>query len=331
MHHPAPLPTSWKKDNNKEDVMATNDDAAVSKLSAVKLGYFKDDFVHLFVRRPVKRPPLINRGYASRVLALEILIKQFLSTQPSVEKQIVSFGSGFDTTYWKLKSAGLNVKGYFEADFPAVVRGKINIITKNNSLFEPLQQFTKSDTELNGPDYHLFAADLNNIPNLESSLVKAGIDFSLPTLFLSECVMIYMAPEKGNDLIKWVGSKFSTGCFIVYEQILPHDPFGTMMVQNLENKGCGLLSIHQYPDIETQRKRYTEGGWDKAEVLDMNNVYDFFLPKTEVVRIARVEIFDEVEEWKLIQGHYCITIAFRDVPGGHFWDGFNFEASKSAR
>lgn len=30
--------------------------------SCVKLGYFKDDFVRYFVRRPGKRSPLINRG-----------------------------------------------------------------------------------------------------------------------------------------------------------------------------------------------------------------------------------------------------------------------------
>lgn len=44
-----------------------------------------------------------SAGYASRVLAIEILIKQFLNTHPEQNKQIVSFGAGFDTTYWKLK------------------------------------------------------------------------------------------------------------------------------------------------------------------------------------------------------------------------------------
>ena len=30
--------------------------------SCVKKGYIKDDYVHLFVRRPVRRSPIINRG-----------------------------------------------------------------------------------------------------------------------------------------------------------------------------------------------------------------------------------------------------------------------------
>jgi len=28
----------------------------------VKKGYMKDDYIHLFVRRPVRRSPIINRG-----------------------------------------------------------------------------------------------------------------------------------------------------------------------------------------------------------------------------------------------------------------------------
>ncbi|RZB93648.1 Leucine carboxyl methyltransferase 1-like [Glycine soja] len=47
---------------NTAAVQATNDDASASKLSCVKKGYMKDDYIHLFVRRPVSRSPIINRG-----------------------------------------------------------------------------------------------------------------------------------------------------------------------------------------------------------------------------------------------------------------------------
>lgn len=30
--------------------------------SCVRKGYMKDDYIHLFVRRPVRRSPIINRG-----------------------------------------------------------------------------------------------------------------------------------------------------------------------------------------------------------------------------------------------------------------------------
>jgi hypothetical protein len=47
-------------------VAATNDDAQVSKLSAVAAGYFADPWLAPFVRRPARRPPLINLGSCGR-------------------------------------------------------------------------------------------------------------------------------------------------------------------------------------------------------------------------------------------------------------------------
>ena len=45
-----------------QTVQQTNDDAALSKWSAVKKGYLRDPFINRFVRRGVARPPLMNRG-----------------------------------------------------------------------------------------------------------------------------------------------------------------------------------------------------------------------------------------------------------------------------
>jgi len=46
------------------DVQATDSDAAVSRLSAVDLGYLDDEFAGAFVNdgRRVRRMPVINRG-----------------------------------------------------------------------------------------------------------------------------------------------------------------------------------------------------------------------------------------------------------------------------
>jgi tRNA wybutosine-synthesizing protein 4 len=101
-----------------------------------------------------------------------------------------------------------------------------------------------------------------------------------------------------------------------------------------------LLSIKDYPDLESQRQRFLSAGWERVEAKDMNQIYTDFLDLQEnkrfdVIiiiiiiiiistsfemfifltlhyRIEKLEIFDELEEWHLIQSHYCLVAAFID-------------------
>eukprot|EP00918_Siedleckia_nematoides_P071818 GHVU01156887.1.p1 GENE.GHVU01156887.1~~GHVU01156887.1.p1 ORF type:complete len:134 (+),score=33.98 GHVU01156887.1:184-585(+) len=57
--------------------------------------------------------------------------------------------------------------------------------------------------------------------------------------------------------------------------------------------------------------RYLERGWDAVRLDDMNGIYDFYLDQAEVQRIQRLELFDEMEEWRLLQGHYFILVAMK--------------------
>ncbi|GKV12738.1 hypothetical protein SLEP1_g23852 [Rubroshorea leprosula] len=111
--------------SNRAAVQATNDDASASKLSCVKKGYMKDDYIRLFVRRPVKRSPIINRGYFARWAAFRKLLYQFLDCEGSNEKghmkkQILSLGAGFDTTYFQLQNEGKAPHLYVELDFKEI-------------------------------------------------------------------------------------------------------------------------------------------------------------------------------------------------------------------
>jgi [phosphatase 2A protein]-leucine-carboxy methyltransferase len=48
---------------NDLDIQSTDTDAAVSRLSAVSMGYLSDPFASLFVNGPpTRRLPIINRG-----------------------------------------------------------------------------------------------------------------------------------------------------------------------------------------------------------------------------------------------------------------------------
>lgn len=55
----------------------------------------------------------------------------------------------------------------------------------------------------------------------------------VPTLFLSECVLIYMKEEHSAAVVRWA-STFNSALFVTYEQILPDDAFGRMMLKNLQ-------------------------------------------------------------------------------------------------
>ncbi|XP_023376400.1 leucine carboxyl methyltransferase 1, partial [Pteropus vampyrus] len=41
----------------------------------------------------------------------------------------------------------------------------------------------------------------------------------LPTLLVTECVLVYMTPEQSANLIKWAASSFVTAMFVNYEQV----------------------------------------------------------------------------------------------------------------
>lgn len=159
-------------------------------------------------------------------------------------------------------------------------------------------------------DYHVIGADLRDITYTERQLLGAGMDFSLPTLFLSECVMVYIHPEESSRIIEWAAKNFTGGAvFCSYEQIHPHDPFGQTMMKNLKSRGCSLLGLETYPDLPAHRKRFLDLGWAHWSGWDMNDIYKHFLNPSELARIEKLELFDEFEEWHMIQGHYCINMA----------------------
>lgn len=66
---------------DESGVIATNDDASISKRSASKLGYYRDDYLPNFVKMSEKKAPEINRGYFARVKGIEICIEKFLKVR----------------------------------------------------------------------------------------------------------------------------------------------------------------------------------------------------------------------------------------------------------
>jgi len=304
-----------------ESVSGTNDDATFSKLSASKLGYFEDEFVQYFASPKAQRmPPIINRGYYTRVASFRTLIDQFLNSGDK-QKQIVSFGAGFDTNFWRLKHQKRNkadpnqrapVK-YFEIDYPQVVKHKTKLIQQSLTLSSLIDELVVTgDGGISSPSYALLSADLHNQQQVESGLFQHGISRDLPTLFLSECVLIYVDVSSSEKLIGWTTEFFSQGMFLLYEQIKPFDAFGEVMLRNLQARGVPLTSIKKYPDLPSQKNRFLKLGYTHVDAKDMNDMMRCLLGPDESKRVNRIEMLDEYEEWTLIQGHYCVVVATFD-------------------
>lgn len=64
--------------DSTEAIQATNDDASECKRCAVDLKYWKDDYIHHFVRHYEKKAPEINRGYFARISGISAAVNAFL-------------------------------------------------------------------------------------------------------------------------------------------------------------------------------------------------------------------------------------------------------------
>lgn len=53
--------------------------------------------------------------------------------------QIINFGAGFDTLFWKLHGEGFNFKRFVELDFPNVTSRKCYYLKNNGKLLEALK------------------------------------------------------------------------------------------------------------------------------------------------------------------------------------------------
>ncbi|KAF9902734.1 hypothetical protein EC991_004585 [Linnemannia zychae] len=330
----------------RDDVIkGTDDDAIISKLSAVNLGYLDDPFVKHFVKRPSRRPPLINRDtFTEQFIKSSAMPRQSTSTTTTatataltsasapgtttptaattptagIKKQIVSLGCGSDTRYFKFKAKGLSAHKYFEIDFPESTAKKAIVIKKNKAftdiIGDPDLKLGMGGVELYSKDYCLLSGDLREFTETIVPKLKAqGFDTSLPTLFLSECVLIYIQPGDSDAIVDWVGTNMDASLFVVYEQINPTDAFGAMMLRNLKARNIELPGIHAYPSLKSQEERFTSRGWQAAKAVNMNKLHES-LCEQELRRISSLEIFDEVEEWQLLADHYCVAWAYQANP-----------------
>lgn len=67
--------------HNDEAVISTNDDASECKKFAVRVGYWKDEYIGFFVKNADRKQPEINRGYFARVNGIQSCVDKFLQVR----------------------------------------------------------------------------------------------------------------------------------------------------------------------------------------------------------------------------------------------------------
>lgn len=106
---------------------------------------------------------------------------------------------------------------------------------------------------------------------------RCEIRYDIPTIVIAECVLVYMEPDRSEELLKWVANAFREGCCALYEQIRPDDPFGRQMVEKLRSHGRALRGISATPSLKAQARRLARVGWERAGAMDMLQAYNSLL------------------------------------------------------
>ena len=292
-------------------------------------------------------------GTYVRTTAIDDLVERFLDSNPSQKKQIISLGAGSDTRFFRLSNRRSGNGGnshdhpglvYHEVDFSENNVKKVAAIAKSKELsghIHPAPVYSNSidatnpslqyDT-LNAENYHVHSIDLRNLDSSKAPLhFFEHINPELPTLLISECCLVYLAPDAADSVVKY----FSQYLFpqstplglIIYEPINPHDAFGKVMVSNLAARGIVLQTLRKYGSLEAQAARMKAYGFEGSMGADVNTLWEKGVDEAEKERVAGLEMVDEVEEWKLLAGHYCVFGGWRGE-GWKGWEQFAEQISK---
>lgn len=169
-----------------------------------------------------------------------------------------------------------------------------------------------SQREINTNNFSLISVDLRKISELDKRLTECNVDRSVPTLFISECVLVYMSTEHSSALLRHLASSFNHCMFLKYEQCNLNDKFGEIMLHNMQQRSCKLLGVDACQSLDSQKKSFTDNGFigdDLCQVFTMTDYYKNRMNRNERERIESIEFLDEAELLFQLMDHYCICIA----------------------
>ena len=200
-----------------------------------------------------RQTPLVNAGYAARILAVSHVIRSFLTfhqQKHTAQKIDIYFlGCGFDIMGLWAASLDPGRIRIVEVDMPEICRLKQEQLCQKGLVqnFEPLDdnlqnvimkgsianRTISSKSMTRDANYILASVDLREIKSLEWLLSKISHD-SL-TLAISELVLSYLTPEETDQLLTWCATQL---CTFPGSAMLAIEPLGPSASKNGE-----LLSV----------------------------------------------------------------------------------------
>lgn len=263
--------------------------------------------------------------------------------EAAVQVQVVVLGCGKDTAYFRHGQPHVR---WYEVDHPLLLKAKASILQSTKDLFlskvQPTEYgYSVSTTKPNSKNNkiqkdettttaattttttcHLVGHDLRGNPQLlMDKLMKNTGDFdaNAPTLFLFECVLMYMPDDASRALLQCLAQPSLPQAYICcYEPILGSDSFGKMMERNLCQAGVGGLPdscLRQTRTLDAQLDKLIStncsdgGGFTRAVGCDMSQAYEAVMTQEQRSQANQCEFLDEVEEWLMIMRHYCFVVA----------------------
>ncbi|CAG5083421.1 Oidioi.mRNA.OKI2018_I69.PAR.g10375.t1.cds [Oikopleura dioica] len=268
---------------SEEAIQATAVDAISCKIYAVKHGYYEDDALLKLLSRGTdteRKSPEIARGTWARVQGTRQELRRFYEKNASRRKVVINCGAGFDTTFWWAKSEGLFKDGedlWFDLDMEAVVRQRIRRLRMPaaKSLVSSLQNLKITDSKLASDAYQIRVLDMKRSEEsaklIEEIKEEYQIDDQTDVCLIFECVLVYMPTETSGRFLKAAADDFENLKVISYEQLNLNDRFGTVMLENLVQRGCGLDGIDACLSKATQIQRFERVGFRHVDSLRHHN------------------------------------------------------------
>jgi len=304
--------------------------------------------------------PIIRKGTHARVCAVDKAISAFLSLQLEEDtsnakgrRQVVILGAGRDTTYLRYrfgyqKGFEENQVDWFEVDHPFVIEQKAHTWLCNSApagykynsemnvatgVSYRASFSSQGASDANDSTYHLICHDLRSPP---SSLFEKlsdpfhGYDRSIPTIFVMECVIMYLPDEASRNLLRYLAGNGAEAdqsnqvdsfvTIAMYDPIPNNDRFGQVMLNNLQKRGITgqthedgerheQLSLERTPTLSDHLAKLNKCGFDIAVGCHMMDAYDYGIVSIDDRRrAARCEMLDELEEFVLLMRHYCLCV-----------------------